>query len=59
MLDLPDTATLSCDNCGESVEVDLTEFAGEPPSVGLDELPEGWTEEGGDHHCPACSEGEE
>ena len=51
---LPSTAELECDECGDMVDVDLTEFAGDPESVGLadTDLPEGWTESCGCHYCP-------
>lgn len=60
-IELPTTGILTCDNCGDSTEVDLTEFAGSPDSVGfdLDDLPEGWEEDDDEHFCPICTGNEE
>ena len=50
---LPTEATIECDECGVEDMVDLVEFAGDPPSVGVleDSLPEGWTVS----LCPECN----
>ena len=53
---LPTQCTVECDECNTDTEVDLSEFAGSPPTVGVDDLPEGWDSDGDDTHwCPECS----
>lgn len=54
---LPIDGELECDDCGDMVDISLSEYSGDPPSVGMDEcdMPEGWTEEDGRHLCPKCS----
>ena len=36
VIDLPTEVTVTCDECGEEVTVELSEYAGEPPTVGVD-----------------------
>lgn len=59
-VEFPDELTVTCDECGdEDCEASTTEFAGSPPSIGVDSdgLPEGWTFDGGQlYYCPKCSE---
>lgn len=54
---LPHEAELECDGCGTSTDVQLTQFAGDPETVGVDDddLPEGWTYNNGEHFCPYCT----
>lgn len=54
---LPTDGELECDECGDYADVDLTTYAGDPETVGVDndDLPEGWTHEDGCHYCPGCS----
>lgn len=62
MIEIPDSGQLSCDDCGKIVDVDLTEFAGQPSSVGFDfenNAPDGWVEINEDtHYCPDCADEE-
>jgi len=56
---LPTEAMIECDECGVQTTVDLTEFAGNPPSVGVSGacLSDGWeTDEADTFWCPDCSE---
>lgn len=58
MIDLPTEATVTCDECGEEVTVELSEYVGEPPTVGVDpsSLEEiGWVDDGGSQFCPECA----
>lgn len=60
MIDFPSTAVMTCDGCGEEAVVDLTEYGGDPPVVGVDDstiTDLGWLEEDGEHFCPECREG--
>lgn len=46
------SCTVECDNCGESTEMDLTEYGGSPTTWGLDDgtlTEHGWEQEGGEH----------
>lgn len=59
MIHLPTTGEIECDDCGETMEVDLTSFCGDPETVGFDssDLPEGWVANEtfeGEHLCPEC-----
>ncbi len=61
-VEFPSQLTVTCDECGdEEVDVDVTEYAGDPPSVGVDssDLPEGWVMDGSLYYCPKCSSGED
>ncbi len=60
-IESPGTLTVECDGngCGDTIEVDVTEFAGQPQSWGLDDETieaHGWTVDGQEHFCPSCSE---
>lgn len=53
------SATVTCDSCGESADVDVTEYAGDPYTVGVEDstLTElGWVVRDGQHLCEDCSE---
>jgi hypothetical protein len=56
-INLPISITIECDNCGDETEVPLTEYTGDPPTVGFEptDIPDYWTEEDGEHFCPICS----
>jgi len=61
-IDLPVETDLTCDECGRSVIVNLTEYCGDPATVGFNpdnDMPEGWVEYGDDHHCPDCKESDD
>lgn len=61
MINPPTEATVECDNCGVTEEVELTEYAGDPVSWGIDSqdiVAIGWKEENGEHFCPNCKEDE-
>lgn len=58
----PDSLTVECDGCGEEKEFNVTEFAGEPQSIGIDDstlTEEGWSHEGSEVFCPDCKDTEE
>lgn len=62
----PGTLSVECDGCGEEKDFDVTEFAGSPPSWGVDETTleqDGWSTDDSETFCPACTkertEGEE
>lgn len=55
-IDMPSTATITCDGCGKETEVDLTDYANVLPLVGIDSLPDGWTGNEHEQFCPECSE---
>lgn len=48
---------VTCDRCGKTIEVDSTEYAGEPTSWGVDDddlNAVGWIREGTATYCPNC-----
>lgn len=48
-----------CDQCGQSVMMDATEYAGTPPTFGIDDSTlhtEGWAINEGELLCHQCSE---
>lgn len=57
-VNLPSTCTVTCDRCDKSIEVDLTEYAGDPDSVGVEDSDieaEGWEKrDNGDWLCVDC-----
>ena len=57
-IDMPSTATITCDGCGVSEEVVLTDYANVFPLIGIDGLPDGWTGDEHEQYCPSCSEEE-
>lgn len=63
-INLPTECEIECDTCGKTETVDLVEYGGSPPTVGIasDELPADWT--GSDDNdcevfCPFCSQSRE
>lgn len=55
----PGTIVVTCDECDKETEMDTTEYAGDPPSWGVDPTTleqNGWTLEGSETFCPECSE---
>lgn len=62
MVNLPTQCEVECDGCGESQSFELTEYGGDPTTVGLDDATledEGWVRRSGDVLCPECAEEEE
>lgn len=55
----PGTLTVTCDECGEAMEMNTTEYAGGQATFGVDvdTLSEhGWSIAGSSTFCPKCSE---
>jgi hypothetical protein len=53
----PGQLQVVCDSCGEEEMMDTTQYAGDPPTWGVDSstLDEnGWTSEGGETFCKDC-----
>lgn len=58
-INLPDECDVECDACGETATVSMSQFAGDPTSVGVDtsDLEQiGWLKDGDDCYCPECKE---
>ena len=54
----PGTLTVTCDDCGETVEADTTQYAGGGVSFGVEDqtLKDlGWFVEHDQHYCPECA----
>lgn len=54
----PGQLTVECDRCGHEEDMDTTEYAGQPPSWGIDDetlTHNGWLEAGGEYLCPNCA----
>lgn len=56
----PSTLRVECDVCGAEIDVDVTEYGGDPPSWGVDTAEieaKGWiVDDDGDHLCPDCQD---
>jgi hypothetical protein len=57
VIDLPTEGFITCDSCDASQEIDLTEYSGDPSTVGVDSstiADIGWLEVDGEHFCTEC-----
>jgi hypothetical protein len=57
-VEFPETMEVHCDDCGESEDMPVTPFTGDPATCGIshETLEEhGWTYEGTDTYCQKCS----
>lgn len=57
-VELPEEATLTCDGCGEEETVTMTHYAGDPPTVGVDDTDittAGWSRDGDEVYCADCT----
>ena len=58
----PGTLTVTCDECGDTKEMDTTAYCGSPSSFGVDDTTleeNGWDEIDGMILCPKCIEEQE
>lgn len=57
----PGQLTVQCDRCEREEDMDVTEYAGQPESWGVDDATveeNGWLLVGGEYLCPDCAEKE-